>query len=374
MRSKITKRIKLADPNITEKDKQAVISVLESGWLVKGPQNCNFEEALKENTGRKHAVALSSGTMALLAAMKSFGIGSDSTVIVPALTFPAPAFAASFLGATIKIVDVDPKNFNISQETLAPHINENTSLVVAIDQFGMPAPIEEIEQKLKAYNIPVLADAACSLGSTVNGKNCGCLGLASTLSFHPRKIITTGEGGALLTDDDQLASRVRMLVDQGIEKGKFKSIGLNMRLSEVNAAIGVEQLKRLKEIVQQRRALAKQYMDLPLRFQQDSHGYLSNYQTLVALLPPGSSSEDRVGFIAYLGKHGIESSIASYCLGKDSALAKTFNIDYKDTPVAAEIHDIGVALPLHPGLNIQDIDEIKEVVHDWLKLHGEKND
>ncbi|HUT78673.1 MAG TPA: aminotransferase class I/II-fold pyridoxal phosphate-dependent enzyme, partial [Polyangia bacterium] len=230
-------RIKLADPGITADDERAVIETLGSGRLVSGPRVAAFEEALARRAERKHAVAVSSGTAALHIAMEALGVTGGSTVIVPALTFPSPAVAAARLGARVRVCDVEPDTMNLSARTLEPVLDDEVSLVIAIDQFGVPAPFPEIAAVTATRGVPVLVDAACSLGSSFGGKPCGSFGAAAIFSFHPRKVVTTGEGGALLTDDGAVRDRARLLRNIGMEGGDLLALGLNLRLSELGAAL-----------------------------------------------------------------------------------------------------------------------------------------
>ena len=172
-------RIKLDDPGIDAGDERAAHEVLRSGQLVCGPRVAELERGLVERLGRRHAVCVSSGTAALYLAFQGLGVGPGGTVVVPALTFPAPAVAAAMSGAEVRVCDVDRDTLNLSVATLEPVLDERVSLVVAIDQFGNPAPVPTLEQLLTPRNIPLLVDAACSLGSTLNGRPCGSLGLAA---------------------------------------------------------------------------------------------------------------------------------------------------------------------------------------------------
>ncbi|MCP4606800.1 MAG: DegT/DnrJ/EryC1/StrS family aminotransferase [Proteobacteria bacterium] len=359
-------QIKLADPGIDAADKKAAMGVLDSGQLVCGPRGREFEVELEKLTRTRHAIAVSSGTTALLAAMRALGIGPYSTVVVPGFTFPAPAAAAAFLGADVRVCDVDPATFCISPDALEPYIDDDVSLVVAVDQFGVPAPVPALERMLAPRNIPVLVDAACSIGSTLDGEPCGSFGTAATFSFHPRKVVTTSEGGAVLTNSGEVASRVRLVVNHGLKDGVFDSFGLNLRLSEMGAAIGEAQLKRLKTIIEKRRALARRYKVLPLQFQGSTPEAQVNYQTLAALLPKPLDTTDRADFLRVLREQGIEANIASYCLAAVPALGKQLEIDPGSTPVAFDLHERGVALPLHPGLSFDDVDEVVRVVLNWL--------
>lgn len=363
-------RVKLADPNIGPEEQEMVREVLLSGQLVKGPHGLALEAGLAEVTHRRFAVAVSSGSMALLAAMKAMGIGPSDTVMVPALTFPAPAFIASFLGAKVRLADVDRDTLNLSVDTMNNAFDESVSLVVAIDQFGVPAPTPALEQALASRGVPVLVDAACSIGASLAGAPAGSFGAASTLSFHPRKVITSGEGGAVLTDDETLAREVRRWVDQGVEGGTFVSTGLNLRLGEMNCAIGRAQLARLDAIVARRQQLAERYRELPLRFQSAGDEAVANHQTLVAVLPSEARPADRTALIAHLREQGIEATIASYCLSEVPGIRAALHLENADMPVSREVHDLGMALPLHPGLTDGDVDEVVRVMHNWLKQRG----
>ncbi len=360
-------RIKLADPCVGKPEEDAVLRVLRSGRLVAGPRVEEFEGRLASFTGRAHAVAVSSGTAALLAAMESMDVGPGSVVIVPAFTFPAPAIVAAFLGAEVRVCDVDPATFNISPDTLSSVFDDDVSLVVAIDQFGVPSPVIHIEDMLRERGIPVLVDAACSLGSTLEDRPCGSFGKAATFSFHPRKVITTGEGGAVLTDDDNIAARVRRFRNIGMEDGGFLSLGLNLRPSEIGAAIGLCQLDRIEDIVARRRVLARRYRALGLDLQSSPDNTELNHQTLAATLPMGA---DRAALISSLADEGVEAQVASYCLGSLPRLVKRLNIDDSRTPVAKRLHNLGMALPMHEDLKDADVDYTVGLVHDWLKTEN----
>lgn len=362
-------RIKLADPFISEQEKEAVLRVLQSGQLVNGPRAREFEERLAAQTGRSHAVVVSSGTTALLAALVAMDIGPGSTVVVPGFTFPAPASVAAFLGATVRVCDVDPHTFCLTAETVRPHLDESVSLVVAIDQFGLPAPVPDLIDLLRPHKIPILVDAACSLGASLNGVSCGALGDVATLSFHPRKIVTTGEGGVVLTDRPDIALRVRLLSNHGIDPGAggFADIGLNLRMSEIAAAIGLCQLDRLDGIVARRREIAEMYRELPLEFQKAGEGAFHNHQTIAAMLPRPFKKQDRDNLIKSLKDSGIEVTIASYCLGGDPVLARRFGIAVDTPEVASDLANRGVALPVFPGLRDEQVREVIRAVQTWLQ-------
>ncbi len=365
-------RIKLDDPGITPEDERAVLEVLRSGQIVAGPRVRELERALAVRTGRARAVAVSSGTIALYAAMEALGIGPGSTVVVPALTFPAPAVVASYLGARVTTCDVDPETLNISPETLAPLLDERVSLVVAIDQFGNPAPVPELEDLLRPLRVPVLVDGACSLGSSLGGRPCGGFGEAAIFSFHPRKVITTGEGGLVLTDDSRIADRARTLRNVGMDRGTFRALGLNLRPSELGAALGLSQLQRLDRTLERRRQLARRYRERlgALRFQKALSGAEHNVQTMVAVLPAGLDEPARDEMIDAAREAGIEIGIASYSIGELGWLAERLEVDGDDLPGARAAHRRGIALPLHAETGEAEVEEVCDFVRDWLDSRG----
>jgi perosamine synthetase len=366
------KKIKLADPCLSEAEERAAVAVIRSGRVVAGPHVEELELGLAALTGRAHAVALSSGTAALLALMHGFGIGPRSKVVVPAFAFPAAAQAAAFLGARVVACDVEPDTLNASARTIAAALEREgrADLVVAVDLFGVPAEAPAIRSLLAGEGIPFAVDAACSFGASLGGTRCGAFGDAAILSFHPRKLVTTGEGGAVLTDDGELASLLRRFRNVGASQGTFLGAGLNLRPSEIGAAMGCVQLARLEELIGRREALAARYGALELRFQSAPEGARRNHQTFAALLPEGLGRAGRDALIAHLAGRGIEAQVASYCLGSCGALAAALGVSADATPVSREAADLGIALPLHGGLDEEDVDRVAGDVRDWLEGRG----
>ena len=361
--------IKLASPCATEAEQRAAAEVLATGRLVLGPRVAAFEARLAEASSRAHAVAVSSGTAALLAAMHGLGIGSGKTVVVPALAFPAAAQAAAFLGARVVACDVAPDTWNAGPREIAETLERagGADLVVAVDLFGVPAEAGEIEALLAGRGIPLLVDAACSIGASLCGRPCGAFGAAAIYSFHPRKLVTTGEGGAVVTDDARLAEHVRRFRNVGADGGVFHGVGLNLRLSEVGAAIGGVQLDALEATIARRAALARGYASLPLRTQAAPAGAARNHQTFAALLPDGAARADRDSLVAHLAGVGIEAQVASYCLGAIEPLSSILGVGAAETPVARAVGELGIALPLHGDLGIEDVDRVASAVREWIR-------
>ena len=216
--------IPITKPLIDDKELKAVKSPLESGWLVQGPQVKQFEDMVAQYCSVPYAVATSSCTSALHLSLLAAGIGSGDKVLVPSFTYVATANAVEHAGAEPVFVDIEPETFNISSEDLGNLLDQcessggqMPSAVMAVHLFGLCADMEPVEKLAKKNGILIIEDAACALGSEIQGKSAGTFGFAGCFSFHPRKVITTGEGGMVVTGDEQTAAAVRMLRDHGAE-------------------------------------------------------------------------------------------------------------------------------------------------------------
>ena len=210
--------IRLIIPEIGDEEVQAVSAVLRSGYLVQGKHVEDFEHRVAAFVGVKHAVAVSSGTAALHVALAALDIGPGDDVLVPDFTFPATANVVALLGATPVLVDVDPATFNTTADLLRPAITPRTKAIMPVHLFGQPAEMQPILDLAAEHGLAVVEDAACALGALYHGRPCGSLGQLGCFSFHPRKVITTGEGGMIVTDDDALAERLRLLRNHGMAK------------------------------------------------------------------------------------------------------------------------------------------------------------
>jgi len=262
--------------DISKADMRAVARVLRSDWLTQGPAVERFERALARYTGTRFAVALSSGTAALHAAYFAAGVTKGDDVIVPALTYAATSNAAVFLGAAVTFADIDSSYGTVDVGDVQKKISERTKVIAPVDYGGRPAPMRELRSLARKHKILLIADAAHSLGAHYRGKAAGSLADMSILSFHPVKSITTGEGGAVLTDDASFADRARLFRSHGIttdprrqaRKGhaawyqEMQLLGYNYRMTDLAAALGESQLRRLDRIVERRRSAAGRYRTL----------------------------------------------------------------------------------------------------------------
>jgi perosamine synthetase len=345
-------KVRLARPELGKAELEAVARVLESGMLVQGATVERFERAIAERVGRKHGVAVSSGTDALELALEAMSLRGQR-VAVPALTWPSPAHAAVRRGVIPVLVDVDPAEWNVSRSALdqVPKV----AALIAIDQFGVPARHAELS------SVPIIEDAACAIGSTIDGRACGSFGVVSCLSFHPRKVLTTGEGGMCLTDDDALAGRLRMLRNHGQRAaGVFEEASGNHRLTELAAAIGLVQLTRLDRALGRRRAIAEHYRTriaslAGLSVQALPPGARRNEQTFGVL---AKSALQRDAMITALGARGIESGRLSYALHRIPSLAGAERAEGLGR--AEDVVDRGFALPLHSCLVDEEVQRVVE--------------
>jgi dTDP-4-amino-4,6-dideoxygalactose transaminase len=356
----LTRPLRLARPDLGEEELAEVAAVLETGQLTMGPKVDEFEALLASAAGTTHAVAVSSGTAALHVAVLALGIGDGDEVLVPAYTFPATANVVALAGAKPVLVDVDPLTMNIDPEDAARRMTPRTKAVLAVHLFGRPARLEELP------DLPVLEDAAGALGAAHRGRSCGSLGLLACFSFHPRKIVTTGEGGAVTTDDAVLAERVRSLRHHGWSpSGAYDDMpapAFNYRISDVLCALGIPQLRRLGELLAARGAIAAGYAErladldvvLPRADDGDRHGW----QAYVVQV------DRRDEVMAGLRAQGIGCQIGTYALHRLGAYR-----GQGPFPGADAAFERALALPLHGRLTGADLDRVAGALDKLVSHH-----
>jgi dTDP-4-amino-4,6-dideoxygalactose transaminase len=347
--------IRLAWPDVGAAEANAVAAVLEDGMLTMGPRVEEFERELARVCETWHAVAVSSGTAALHLALLALDVGPGDEVLVPAYTFPATANVVALCGATPKLVDVDPRTMNLDLEHVASAVWRRTRAVLAVHLFGRPLDWDGLRAVIPE-EIPIVEDAAGALGARSKDRPCGSLGRVGCLSFHPRKIVTTGEGGAVVTNEEVLALGVRRLRHHGIEPhGEFDiaRAGLNYRLSDLLCAVGIPQVLRLEELLQARERLAQAYagklknVEAPAADEGDRHGL----QAYVIQL------DRRDAALAALRDAGIEAQIGTYALSLLSAYRSQGSF-----PGAEACFRRALALPFHSRLTEQDVDRVSTIV------------
>lgn len=347
----------------------AVAAVLDSGYLTQGPRAAEFESLIREQTGVPHAFATSSATTGLHLALHALDVHPGDEVIIPAYSFPATANVVVERGAIPVFVDIDPHTFNLEPSLLESAITARTKVVMPVHAFGLVADMDPITAVAAAHGVTVLEDAACALGATYRGRNAGTLGDAGVFSFHPRKIITTGEGGMITTASAELAERITILRSHGGVRRElyleFIDAGYNYRMSDINAAIGVVQMSRLDGILSRRRSLAAKLTELLA----DVEGAATptvpvdcehSWQSYVVLLAPDI---DRDQVIREMRQRDVETTIGTYALHLQPYFRERFGIPDSALPHATRAHASALTLPLYPQLSDDDL----VIVHDALK-------
>jgi len=295
--------IPIAKPFIGQEEESLVLQTLRSGWLSQGPRVVEFEKEFAAFVGAKHAIALSSCTTALHLAFVSAGLGPGDEVLCPSLSFIATANSIRYVGATPIFVDIDPLTFNIDPNRIEAAITPRTRAILAVHQIGLPAAMKEINEIASQHNLLVIEDAACAIGSEYHGKRIGAPhSWMACFSFHPRKILTTGEGGMITTNDDKLASRLRPLRQHAMTVSdvarhsaknvvieSYDEVGYNFRMTDLQAAIGLVQLSRVEGFIERRRAFAARYTEALLKLgwlipPSEPAGYRHNFQSYMARL------------------------------------------------------------------------------------------
>lgn len=362
------RRIWLARPQLGEEEIEEVRAVLDSGYLTQGPKVEQFEAMIAERTQARHAVAVTSATTALHLSLAALGIGPGDEVLVADFTFPATANVVVQQGATPVLVDIDLTTFAMNADDLARRITGRTRAIMPVHPFGLPADMDPILAIAERSGIPVVEDAACALGATYRGRAAGSLATTGCFSFHPRKSITTGEGGMVVTSDDDLAARLRLLRSHGGVRSEgrfiFEAAGYNYRLSDIHAAVGVAQMRKLDAFLAARRRVAASYdaglasldrLRPPVTPEWATH----TYQSYVVLL---DEAIDRDAVIAALRADGIETTLGTYALHAQPFFSRTYGHAAGDLPASYRAFTSTLALPLHGGLSETDV----EVVVDRL--------
>jgi dTDP-4-amino-4,6-dideoxygalactose transaminase len=344
--------IRLTVPSIDDLDIEAVREVLKSGFLVQGPRVAAFEAAMAEVVGSAHAIAVSSGTAALHVAMLALGVERGDRVAVPAYSFPATANVVEICGAEPVFVDIEAETFAMDPARLVEVAAERGPLkaVIPVHPFGQMADIPRIAAA--AGRAAIVEDAAAALGASLHGRRAGSLGLMGCFSFHPRKAVTTGEGGVIVTSEGNLARALRSLRSHGQDPEtavpNFVRVGLNYRMTEFQAALGVTQLAKLESIVEGRKAAAARYDSLlyasSVRCPVVRMGSDPVFQSYVVLLPEDAP---RDAIVTRLRERGIETQIGTWHLPLLTYYRDRYGYKPGDFPVTDSVFARTLTLPLH---------------------------
>lgn len=359
-------QIRLMKPYIGFDEVEAEFrEVFDSGIFTRGQHVEAFRTELAAYTGAKHAFLTTSATTSLWVCLKLLGIAPGDEVIVSDFSFPASANVIEDLGARPVFADVCPETFNMRPDVLEALIGPRTKAVMFVDALGNPSGISEIKRICSANGIPLIEDAACAIGSSESGVRCGAIADLTCFSFHPRKLISTGEGGAITTSNDEWANWLTTKLAHGAKGMKgvaldFVNYGYNFRLSELQAVMGRKQLAKIDAIVRERNAVREQYVEqlseLGFVAQKVDSDVIYNVQSMVFRVP---AECDRDRLIAEL-RGRVETTIGTYAL----SACTYFSEKYKDLqPTSAHLQESTITFPCYTGLNVDEVcSAIREVV------------
>jgi perosamine synthetase len=374
--------IQLTIPTIEDDDLQAVQDAVASGFLVQGPRVAAFERAVAERVGVKHAVAVSNCTCALHLALLALDVRPGDLCVVTAYSWVSTANVVELCGARPVFVDVDLSTYNIDLDRLEKVLSQLMSnyatarrvkAVLPVHTFGHMADMQGLIDLCGRWNLSVVEDAACALGATLHGQQAGSWGEMGCFSFHPRKAITTGEGGMVTTNDDAIARRLRALRNHGLDPeaaSDFIIPGHNYRLTEFQAALGSTQMTKLQRIIDARCTAAHRYDELldgsPLQSPRVMSGAGHIYQSYVTLLP-AEAAPQRADLIRRAKEASVETQIGTIHMPLTTFYRKQYGYRLGDFPATDAVAARALALPLYETINAQLQRAVVEVV---LKLLG----
>ncbi|MBN1259932.1 MAG: DegT/DnrJ/EryC1/StrS family aminotransferase [Anaerolineae bacterium] len=358
----------MASAELDQRDSDAVLEVLRSGRLALGPKTREFEALVAAYTGVKHGIAVNSGTSALHILIRALGLGPGDQILVPSFTFAASVNAALYEGVTPVFVDIEPDTFNLDPDDLARKITPQTKAIMVVDVFGHPADWRPIQALADEHRLRIIDDACEALGAEYEGRKLGQFGDCATFAFYPNKQITTGEGGLIVTDDDEIARMARSLRNQGRgEMGAWlehERLGFNFRMDEMSAALGVSQFKRLETFLEKRARVAARYSEKLAVFDwlvtpTVRPNVRMSWFVYVVMLAEGLQRDP---LIKALEELGVPSRGYFAPIHTQPYIRKRFGDWEGALPVTEAIAQRTVALPFHNNLSDQDIDLVVDAL------------
>lgn len=378
-------KVPISKPYFGPEEARAIAEPLETGWVVQGPKVAEFERRFAEFVGVDHAIAMTSCTTALHAGLLARGIGPDDEVIVPAFTWVATANVVELVGATPVFIDVRTDTCNLDVDALARRVSPRTKAIIPVSLFGVTAPMHDVMRFAEAHNLWVMEDCACAVGTYLGDAHAGTLGHCATFSFHPRKAITTGEGGMFVTNDVVLARAVRVIRDHGASTSdlqrhlesrsyalpEFAVVGSNYRMTDFQGALGVEQMKRLPEVLALRTKRAQRYDELlrtvpAVRAPHIPSGTRHGYQAYVAWFAPEEPSlanvvalhERRNAVMDQLQRSGVATRPGTHAVHMLGFFREKYKLRPEDFPGAYMADQLTITLPLYAQMTDAEQDYV----------------
>jgi perosamine synthetase len=373
-------KIPLAKPYLDKEDAQNAYDTILTGWVTQGPRVQEFEEKFANYVGSKYAVALSNCTTALHLAMIVAGVTADDEVICPSMSYVATANSIRYVGAKVVFAEVNPTTYNIDVDDVRKKITSKTKAILIVHQIGMPADIDAFKDLCNEKNLVLIEDAACAAGSSYKGNKIGSHADLVCFSFHPRKVITTGDGGMITTNNEAYRDRIKLLRQHAMsindrirhesDKVIFEDhveLGYNYRMTDIQAAVGIKQLEKLDFIVAERRKVAFKYhqafKDINcIRIPIEDNGYFSNYQSYSVYLKPACKIS-RNDLMQALLDEGISTRRGVTTAHRETAY-KNYQSNYS-LPISEDTSDRSIVLPLFYPMTDN---EINYVIDHFIRL------
>jgi dTDP-4-amino-4,6-dideoxygalactose transaminase len=381
--------IQIALPYTDDSDWYSIKESINSGWLTQGPKVKAFEEQFLNYIGAKYSLALTSCTTALHLALLALGITKNDVVVIPSFTWIATANAVEYCGATPIFCDVDKNTYNMDVEKLEELIKNLANkgiypkAVIPVHLFGLCCDMDKINKLADKYNLKVVEDAACAVGAKYKNKFAGALSDIGCFSFHPRKIITTGEGGMCTTNSDELYEKINRLRNHGASISEemrhfgnkpylmpdFDELGYNYRMTDIQGAVGLTQLAKLNKLLNERKIFAKRYdqqlKDIEwLKIPEISENCEHSYQSYVCFVDEEKAGKKRNEIMEILHEKGIATRPGTHAVHELGYYSQKYNLEKNECPIASELYAKTMAIPLHNKMNCEDQEYIIKTLKD----------
>jgi perosamine synthetase len=367
--------VQLAKPDITQREIDAVVEVMKSGILSIGPKIKEFEKKISEVSGLKYAVAVNSGTSGLHLIVKALGIGDGDEVITPSFSFVASTNCFMMEGAKPVFVDIDPKTLNMNIDAIEEKITNKTKAILAVDVFGQPMDMRKLRKLADKHNLYLIEDSCEAIGSAYDGVKAGSLADAAVFAFYPNKQITTGEGGIIVTNNEEVAQISESLRSQGRAITGFwlhhERMGYNYRMSELQAALGCVQVDRLDEIITKRQVVADMYNSELSSIKEVTIPYIDpNVTTMSWFVYVIQMDEeiDRDKMMLHLKQNGVGCRPYFTPIHEQPYMVEKFGFKQEDYPISADIGRRSIALPFHNSITLDEVQYVAKVIKEGVML------